>query len=64
MILTMVLNLPWDFPTAKPSNWHEKDNKMLLRAQDEQQWNIFAVSSWDEMVAFAQEFSRQQYQDS
>ena len=58
---TMVLNLNWNYPAESPKNWHATDDALLRRAEKEQDWTIFPVSSWDEMVNFAQAFSRQHY---
>ena len=59
---TMVLNLNWDYPNESPGNWYAQHDTLLKRAEKEQGWSIFPVSSWDEMIGFAQAFSRKHYE--
>ncbi len=59
---TMVLNLNWDYPDESPNNWYAKNDELLKRAEKEQGWSIYPVSSWDEMIGFAQTFSRKHYE--
>lgn len=58
---TMVLNLPWDYP-ATPPEWLSKYHAEIIKAEKQQGWNIYPVNSWDEMVEFAQSFSRKYYE--
>jgi hypothetical protein len=52
---SLVLNLPLD--------WEKRGNLApLIRARDEQGWSIHTVSTWDELMDFAQAFSRRHYQ--
>jgi hypothetical protein len=53
---TMVLNLPrtWD---ALPHGPY----KQIAKARDQQGWNVFPVSSWEDLVAFARAFSHANY---
>lgn len=48
---TLVLNLSGEWQRTKE----------LKRAHDEQGWNISVVRTWEELVAFAREFSRMKY---
>jgi hypothetical protein len=67
---TMVLNLPKNWETrARRSgdqrahggySWEEAFY-WLLRAREEQGWLIREVASWEDLVAFAREFSRRYY---
>ncbi len=55
---TFVLNLP--------DNWEEVKGygdcyKVIREARDEQGWYVFRVSSWDDLVSFAKDFSRKNY---
>ncbi len=55
---SMVLNLPTD--------WQERDDywgyhKVIKQASQEQDWDIYRVGQWDELVAFASAFSRKTY---
>lgn len=58
---TMVLNLPWDCELNQVTNYWKNYAQLLLRAQEEQDWSIFAVSSWEAMIQFARDFSRKVY---
>ena len=59
---SLVLNLPWDFPTASPLQHWQQDDTQLKRAQSEQDWDIYPLSSWEAMTGFAQSFSRKHYE--
>jgi hypothetical protein len=61
---SLVLNLPWDFSSAAPTQHWQQNNAQLKRAQNEQDWNIYPVSSWEAMIGFAQSFSRKHYDSS
>lgn len=53
---TMVLNIPekWDtFPHAPYAD--------IRRARDQQHWHVHRVATWEDLVTFAREFSRQRY---
>jgi hypothetical protein len=56
----MALNLPldWDAPLHPGRSWLSRD---LLRARDEQGWEIHAVADMAQLVAFARAFSRRHY---
>jgi hypothetical protein len=58
---TMVLNLPWDSELNQVTNYWKNHAQLLLRAQEEQGWSIFAVDSWEAMIQFARDFSRKVY---
>lgn len=58
---TMVLNLPWDIELNLVQSYWQQHAQLLLRAQDEQGWSIFPVSSWEAMIQFARDFSRKVY---
>lgn len=55
---TLVLNLPagWDGSVG----W-EGAYATIRRARDAHGWNVFRVTAWDELVAFAREFSRRKF---
>lgn len=57
---TMALNLRETWAEPRPANqyWPERH---LLRARDEQGWDIHAVSDMAQLVAFARAFSRRHY---
>ncbi|UZE94799.1 hypothetical protein [Alkalimarinus alittae] len=61
---TMVLNLNWNYADNSPPKWYAKDGALLKRAEKEQGWSVFPVSSWEEMTNFAQAFSRKHYQSA
>ncbi|MFZ1983005.1 MAG: hypothetical protein WAU91_01250 [Desulfatitalea sp.] len=55
---TLVLNLP--------SNWErfgrtQEAYGAIVRARDEQGWQVHGVTSWEDLVAFAKAFSRMRY---
>jgi hypothetical protein len=35
----------------------------IIRARDEQGWNVSRVSTWEELLDFAREFSQRHYAD-
>lgn len=53
---TLVLNLPerWE-------EWKNQVSEGILRARDAQGWNVHRVATWEDLVAFAREFSRLRY---
>lgn len=53
---TLVLNLPesWE-------QWGNDVSKGIIRARDVQGWNVHRVARWEDLVAFAREFSRLRY---
>lgn len=53
---TLVLNLPehWE-------QWKNQVSEGILRARDVQGWNVHRVATWEDLVAFAREFSRLRY---
>ncbi|HTE56861.1 MAG TPA: hypothetical protein VK698_38680 [Kofleriaceae bacterium] len=53
---TLVLNLPVTWETLE-----RKPYRDLMRARDEQGWQVHAVSTWDQLVGFAKAFSRRRY---
>jgi hypothetical protein len=57
---TMALNLPvdWESPLHPGRSWLSRD---MLRARDEQGWEIHAVADMAQLVAFARAFSRRHY---
>lgn len=60
---TLVLNLHWDIDnTDATSRWHQDDARWLRRARDEMGWQLYRVTDWEQMVAFARDFSRRHYQ--
>lgn len=58
---TLVLNLPetWDAPDERRPVF-----QLIRRARDEAGWNVHAVSSWEQLVTFARDFSRMTYADT
>lgn len=60
---TFVLNLPfgWD-----QSDDLQPDNPMAVirRARDEQGWQVHRIASWEDLIAFAHEFSRLKYTEA
>ena len=67
---TMVLNLPREWEKHARRSTHERARGgysfdeayyWLLRAREEQGWLIREVASWEDLVAFAREFSRRHY---
>lgn len=58
---TLVLNLPdaWDAPEERRPVFQP-----IRRARDEAGWNVHAVSSWEQLLVFAREFSRMRYSDT
>lgn len=62
---TLVLNLPWDIDQGGDVPAYQRDDvQWLRRARDEMGWQIYRVTDWDQMVAFAGDFSRRHYQGS
>jgi hypothetical protein len=61
---SLVLNLPWAFSSSGPSQHWQQTNDQLQRAQIEQGWDIYPVSSWEAMIDFAQSFSHRYYESS
>ena len=57
---SLVLNLPQHWNDARESN----PVYQALQHAQEQGWRIHAVSSWDQLVIFAREFSRMTYERS
>ena len=55
---TFVLNLYADWETTTDQNTDHKD---IRRAHDELGWHVYSVSSWDDLVDFARQFSREAY---
>jgi hypothetical protein len=55
---SFVLNLPlnWDQSTARVPAYSE-----IRRARDTQGWQVYRVASWEDLVAFARQFSRSCY---
>ncbi|WP_442782341.1 VWA domain-containing protein [Collimonas fungivorans] len=60
---TMALNLPASWENGPNSAWMQKSVDDLKRARCEQGWEIFAVTQFDELMAFARAFSRRHYSD-
>ncbi len=55
---TLALNLPAVWETyAKPGNAYAE----LIRARNEGGWSVHRVAAWNDLLAFAQDFSRRQY---
>lgn len=54
---TMALNLPPRWTDAKYGHWAAD----LIRARDEQGWDIHAVTAMEQLVAFARAFARRHY---
>jgi hypothetical protein len=56
---TMVLNLPaaWDSAKAGSATPYEQ----IRRGRDEQGWHVSRVSSWEDLLTFARDFSRLRY---
>jgi hypothetical protein len=47
-----------------PTNWHELGPRayaQIRRARDQQGWHVHPVASWEQLVAFARQFSRLRY---
>lgn len=60
---TLVLNLGWDPDAPEPvPQYCQQDAHWLRRARDEMGWQLYRVTDWDQMVAFARDFSRRHYQ--
>jgi hypothetical protein len=57
---TLVLNMPNDWDTNK-DYFNAKSFETIAKARDTQGWNVFPVSDWEGLVAFAREFSRKNY---
>ncbi|HVE77254.1 MAG TPA: hypothetical protein VNA89_00195 [Gemmatimonadaceae bacterium] len=55
---TFVLNLPQHWDASPPA---DTPLAAIARARDEQGWRVHRVSSWDDLVTFAAEFSRWAY---
>ena len=55
---TLVLNLYADWANGAKS-WPSMG--WIKRARDEAGWGVYRVAEWDDLVAFAREFSRQRY---
>jgi hypothetical protein len=56
---TLVLQLieTWEaWATQKESSWES-----IKRARDNEGWDVHRVSSWEDVVAFARDFSRRHY---
>jgi hypothetical protein len=58
---TLVLNLP--------QNWEQQDGyrgalAIIRRARDEQDWDVYRVAAWEDLVEFARRFSRRNYGDA
>jgi hypothetical protein len=55
---TMVLNLPtqWMDYANRPGAYAD-----ILRARDEQGWDVHPVASWEQLVEFARAFSHRRY---
>jgi hypothetical protein len=53
---TMVLNLPASWESVASPAYQQ-----ISKARDEQGWNVFRVSSWEDLVAFARAFSQARY---
>jgi hypothetical protein len=52
-----VLNLPQAWETVVGSPHYDA----IRRARDELGWNVHTVSSWEDLVAFARDFSRRKF---
>jgi hypothetical protein len=57
---TMVLQLPDGWEEESGSPWAEAF-AVIRRARDELGWHVHRVASWEELVAFARDFSRRRY---
>jgi hypothetical protein len=55
---TFVLNLPekWEDWANRPGAF-----RTILRAREEQGWQVYRVASWENLVEFARQFSRLRY---
>ena len=55
---TFVLNLPdrWEAMKTRGDAYSR-----IARARDEMGWNVHAVASWADLVAFARDFSRRKF---
>ena len=58
---TMALNMPADWDNTKASKWYQDAYNALKRARDQQGWNIHAIARFEDLVEFAQAFSRRHY---
>ena len=58
---TLLLNLPAAWETA--ASRRSAALQTILRARDERDWTVSRVASWEELVAFARDFSRLKYGD-
>jgi hypothetical protein len=60
---TMALNIPENWPALAqskyPAPW-----KTLVRARDEQRWDVHAIADMAQLVAFAAAFSRRRWADA
>lgn len=59
---TMVLNLPYVFDSNDAKHYWQSHADVLKRAHEEHGWAIHSVANWEDMVAFAQDFSRRHFQ--
>jgi len=60
---TMALNIPEDWPALAHSKYGDPW-KTLVRARDEQRWDVHAVADMAQLVAFAAAFSRRRWADA
>jgi len=58
---TLVLNLPeeWERARAEPNPLNPYAT--IRRARDEHGWHVHAVTTWEQLVRFAREFSRRRF---
>jgi hypothetical protein len=60
---TMALNIPENWPYLAQSKYPDPWKK-LVRARDEQRWDVHAVADMAQLVAFAAAFSRRRWADA
>jgi hypothetical protein len=60
---TMALNIPENWPYLAQSKYPDPW-KTLVRARDEQRWDVHAVADMAQLVAFAAAFSRRRWADA
>ncbi len=58
---TLVLNLfaGWELAGSGVADEYDR----IRKARDDQGWSVYPVRTWDDLIAFAREFSRLRYRD-
>ena len=58
---TMALNLPTEWDRGGRGGWNAPAYEALRRARKEQGWEIYAIAQFEDLLAFARDFSRRHY---